>query len=190
MYLQTLSTNVSLCSQYRLTWIETSLSLILLLVKRQFVINQSVVLTNLYKRHLCLPFFTDDNENSPRKTSIVAFHASYSKSHLSLKAGNILVFDRVLSNHGSGYSESSGTFRAPVEGTYYFTLHLLASGSKTLHNGIYKNGDIMGYTYAAGTGSQSVVIDLKVGDEVFVKAYVDGLAHGGHYCAFSGFLVN
>ena len=104
---------------------------------------QSVFLTNVYASFM-FTLFIDDNEKSPLNTSVVAFHASYSKSHISLNAETILVFDRVLSNHGSGYSESSGTFRAPVEGTYYFTLHLLALSSNTLHNGIYKNGDIMG----------------------------------------------
>ena len=64
----------------------------------------------------------------------VAFHAAMSQ--LGARTAVLrtpLVFDHVLTNEGQGYDVTSGVFRAPVAGTYLFTVSVEA-GSGNRHS--------------------------------------------------------
>ncbi|KAH3747548.1 hypothetical protein DPMN_181975 [Dreissena polymorpha] len=89
--------------------------------------------------------------------------------------GQVIVFEDVLYNHGSGYDSSSGVFTAPVGGTYLFTARLLSQSSGKVIFEINVNGsmnsngalyDHKGYSYA----SADSVVRLLPRERVFIKS--------------------
>ncbi|EHB06375.1 C1q-related factor [Heterocephalus glaber] len=82
----------------------------------------------------------------------------------------VLKFDDVVTKLGNSYDAASGKFTCSIPGTYLFTYHVL-----------------MNYDYA----SNSVILHLDAGDEVFIKLD-GGKAHGGNsnkYSTFFGFII-
>ena len=64
-----------------------------------------------------------------------------------------LVFDHVYENVGSAYSNTSGIFRAPFEGTYIFTAYCHGHRNSSLHLKLQHNDDTIGYSYNPSDGS-------------------------------------
>ncbi|KAF4788139.1 hypothetical protein TURU_163253 [Turdus rufiventris] len=111
----------------------------------------------------------------------------------------VLKFDDVVTNLGNHYDPASGKFTCQVRGIYFFTYHILMRGGDgtSMWADLCKNGQVrasaiaqdadQNYDYA----SNSVVLHLDSGDEVYVKLD-GGKAHGGNnnkYSTFSGFLL-
>ncbi|XP_052236198.1 uncharacterized protein LOC127847985 [Dreissena polymorpha] len=89
--------------------------------------------------------------------------------------GQVIVFEDVLYNHGSGYDSSSGVFTAPVGGTYLFTARLLSTEAGPVFFEINVNGNMnsngalfanKGWIYA----SADSVVRLLPGERVFIKS--------------------
>ncbi|KAH3747532.1 hypothetical protein DPMN_181959 [Dreissena polymorpha] len=105
--------------------------------------------------------------------------------------GQVIVFEDVLYNHGSGYDSSSGVFTAPVGGTYLFTARLLSQSSGIVFFEINVNGsmnsngalyDHKGWSYA----SADSVVRLLSGDRVFIKAhYSNMITNSGWHTALT-----
>ena len=51
----------------------------------------------------------------------MAFSAYVDENTSPSKAGDVYVFDKVLTNKGQAYDESTGVFTCPISGTYVFT---------------------------------------------------------------------
>ncbi|XP_042327066.1 LOW QUALITY PROTEIN: C1q-related factor [Sceloporus undulatus] len=126
----------------------------------------------------------------------VAFYAGLKNPH---EGYEVLKFDDVVTNLGNNYEAASGKFTCNVPGTYFFTYHVLMRGGDgtSMWADLCKNGQVrasaiaqdadQNYDYA----SNSVILHLDAGDEVFIKLD-GGKAHGGNnnkYSTFSGFII-
>uniref|UniRef100_UPI00358F77FD complement C1q-like protein 3 n=1 Tax=Myxine glutinosa TaxID=7769 RepID=UPI00358F77FD len=126
----------------------------------------------------------------------VAFYAGLHNPH---EGNEVLKFDDVVTNLGNHYNPNSGKFSSPISGIYFFTYHVLMRGGDgtSMWADLWKNGQVrasaiaqdadQNYDYA----SNSVVLHLDAGDEVYVKLD-GGKVHGGRtnkYSTFSGFMV-
>uniref|UniRef100_A0A8C0EN99 Complement C1q like 4 n=1 Tax=Bubo bubo TaxID=30461 RepID=A0A8C0EN99_BUBBB len=118
----------------------------------------------------------------------IAFYAGLRKPH---EGYEVLRFDDVVTNVGNYYEPSSGKFTCPLPGIYFFTYHVLirvtrVSPAQVRASAIAQDAD-QNYDYA----SNSVILHLDAGDEVFIKLD-GGKAHGGNnnkYSTFSGFII-
>ncbi|XP_028825402.1 C1q-related factor-like [Denticeps clupeoides] len=112
---------------------------------------------------------------------------------------DILKFDDVVTNLGGNYDPAVGKFLCKIPGTYFFTYNVLMRGGDgtSMWADLCKNGQVrasaiaqdqdQSYDYA----SNSVVLHLDAGDEIFIKLD-GGKAHGGNsnkYSTFSGFIL-
>uniref|UniRef100_A0A8C9DV37 Complement C1q like 3 n=1 Tax=Prolemur simus TaxID=1328070 RepID=A0A8C9DV37_PROSS len=106
----------------------------------------------------------------------IAFYAGLKRQH---EGYEVLKFDDVVTNLGNHYDPTTGKFTCSIPGIYFFTYHVRASA-------IAQDAD-QNYDYA----SNSVVLHLEPGDEVYIKLD-GGKAHGGNnnkYSTFSGFII-
>ncbi|XP_060118144.1 complement C1q-like protein 2 [Heteronotia binoei] len=126
----------------------------------------------------------------------IAFYVGLKSPH---EGYELLKFDDVVTNLGNHYNPISGKFTCQVRGIYFFTYHILMRGGDgtSMWADLCRNGQVrasaiaqdadQNYDYA----SNSVVLHLDLGDEVYVKLD-GGKAHGGNnnkYSTFSGFLL-
>uniref|UniRef100_A0A8C7ZHF6 Complement C1q like 1 n=1 Tax=Oryzias sinensis TaxID=183150 RepID=A0A8C7ZHF6_9TELE len=129
-------------------------------------------------------------------TPRVAFYAGLRNPQ---EGYDILHFDDVVTNIGGNYEGSTGKFTCKIPGTYFFIYNVLMRGGDgtSMWADLNKNGQVrasaiaqdqdQNYDYA----SNSVILHLDAGDEVFIKLD-GGKAHGGNsnkYSTFSGFLL-
>ncbi|XP_038601995.1 complement C1q-like protein 2 [Tachyglossus aculeatus] len=126
----------------------------------------------------------------------IAFYVGLKSPH---EGYELLKFDDVVTNLGNQYDPATGKFSCQLRGTYFFTYHILMRGGDgtSMWADLCKNGQVrasaiaqdadQNYDYA----SNSVILRLDAGDEVYVKLD-GGKAHGGNsnkYSTFSGFLL-
>ncbi|XP_029362798.1 complement C1q-like protein 2 isoform X2 [Echeneis naucrates] len=139
---------------------------------------------------------TDRETGSPTIRAKIAFYVGLKTPH---EGYEVLRFDDVVTNIGNHYDPTTGKFTCQVSGIYYFTYHVLMRGGDgtSMWADLCKNGQVrasaiaqdadQNYDYA----SNSVVLQLESGDEIYVKLD-GGKAHGGNnnkYSTFSGFLL-
>ncbi|ELT99221.1 hypothetical protein CAPTEDRAFT_57561, partial [Capitella teleta] len=104
-----------------------------------------------------------------------------------------ITFDVQYTNVGDGFDVYSSHFVCKHNGTYLFATHILGQNEKDVYAWIMFNdkhkvplhGDgRAGY----GTGSQTVILQLRVDDHVWVQLSKDsGLLND--YTTFSGYLL-
>ena len=106
----------------------------------------------------------------------VAFYAFMSKDEAAPSSHFTLKFDTVKTNIGNGYNFHSGTFVAPVSGTYVFTYTIYANIRGAIFLSIYVNEEIYGGstcdTQEAGdydSDTTTIVASLQLGDSVNVR---------------------
>ncbi|XP_029934370.1 C1q-related factor [Myripristis murdjan] len=129
-------------------------------------------------------------------TPRVAFYAGLRNPQ---EGYDILRFDDVVTNIGDNYEGATGKFTCKIPGTYFFIYNVLMRGgdgtsmwADLIKNGLVRASAIaqdqdQSYDYA----SNSVILHLDAGDEVFIKLD-GGKAHGGNsnkYSTFSGFIL-
>jgi hypothetical protein len=127
----------------------------------------------------------------------VSFFATLGNHLQHLGASQNIAFDRVITNIGNGYNSHAGDFRAPVAGTYVFSVTLMAYSSSTTHYNIVKNSTTVANLYVRGlespyaSSSMTAVLQLQKGEDVAIRNVdTDKMLHGSHYSAFSGFLLD
>ncbi|KAK3082621.1 hypothetical protein FSP39_000641, partial [Pinctada imbricata] len=134
--------------------------------------------------------------------SAVAFSAGITRT-TQLNHSEILVYDRIFTNIGSGYDSSTGRFKCPNSGIYVFQMHSVSNQGKHVWTELYHNGYYICsmYGHASGdyaSGGNSVVLHLSRGDEVFVQAVSANQGASTNiygatdevYSTFSGYLVS
>ncbi|XP_053381893.1 complement C1q-like protein 4 [Mercenaria mercenaria] len=129
----------------------------------------------------------------------VAFqaHLSGDMSHIGLHQK--IMFDYVSLNVGNAYHSSHGLFIAPRPGIYIFSGSLLAHVTKEIEMAFMKNGAFIGGGILANAvntngydqGSETVVAQLKAGDEVWIENRWpdDTSIRGSQFTCFMGCLI-
>ncbi|XP_078807898.1 complement C1q-like protein 2 isoform X2 [Oryzias latipes] len=110
-----------------------------------------------------------------------------------------LKYKKIFSNYGDCYNPSTGVFTATVNGVYFFRFSMFNNLSPTPSSvvSLKKNDQLLTSVWdTSGTdgndmGSNAVVIQLKVGDNVYVELAENRLVYddGMNYNTFSGFLL-
>ncbi|CAC5380966.1 C1QL [Mytilus coruscus] len=129
---------------------------------------------------------------------MVGFLAKSLKDKKNVNSGSTVIFDKVVTNTGSGYDASTGQFVAPYEGLYYFTWTTLTYYSKYFSTQLMHNGNIIAANFPDGRGissghvsaTQSVLLHLAAKDKVCIKT--NGTGHhmyGNKWSTFSGFKI-
>ena len=124
----------------------------------------------------------------------VAFTVSASSNHADWQNTKV-VYDKVITNIGSGYSRQTGIFTCPSDGDYVFTWSTLSGGSSSYNCNayLYRNGvsSLETYSYEGSASgyehaSNIVVFHLTMGDKVWIQTSGCNYFHGYPHTAFSG----
>jgi len=134
----------------------------------------------------------------------IAFYATLTRDLNPTYAGQAIIFDKITTNLGGAYDGRSGTFTAPVNGVYVFslTIRLYGLSSQTYQgtfqlmvNGavqlsLYPDTHSQSNTFSSASGT--AVLTLNKGDTVHVvsketKNFIEGSEDYSSY--FSGFLL-
>ena len=107
-----------------------------------------------------------------------------------------LVFDEIITNVGSGYSEITGVFSPPVHGLYYLVSVVTSAYGSGFQFRIMRNGrdQLCRATTAVDSELGGIcvsVIELNIGDSVYVSgvsADTSGIVRGQE-SSFSGYLI-
>ena len=112
--------------------------------------------------------------------------------------GEIMKFDKIITNVGGGYIDDDnntdhGKFVAPQNGTYQFNA-IIYNQDLWMGANLEKNGHIIvvANNGGDGAGSLNLILDLEVGDEVYLTRphWVDDNSEYDPYItSFSGFLI-
>lgn len=101
-----------------------------------------------------------------------------------------------MTNIGQGFEKCTGIFTAPVNGTYSFQATILTDNNREFWGNIEVNGiskakiNARGTDNRYGSGSQSLVITLREGDQAAVHNRNDGgMIYGNSYTSFGGYLL-
>ncbi|KAL4226160.1 hypothetical protein ACF0H5_014146 [Mactra antiquata] len=147
---------------------------------------------------------TSANERSVEKTrqaefeTPFAFYATIGNTPFEHGgAGQVIVYDNIITNAGNGYNGHLGTFTAQVEGIYVFSTTMVALGHVDAHASFYKNSDKINIMFVSGveadydTSSSTVVLELQKGDVVTVRNVNNDRSFAGKgHSSFSGFLLS
>ncbi|KAH9492102.1 Complement C1q-like protein 4 [Bulinus truncatus] len=125
----------------------------------------------------------------------IAFSTALSKK-VEVHNDQTLVYDAVHTNIGGGYNRQTGVFTAPESGVYLFTVSCLTNNGYSLELNVFQNHFRVATAYASDvfrSSSNTVILQLKKGDEVQVKSHGSGYAYAdskGFYNSFSGFRIS
>lgn len=135
----------------------------------------------------------------------IAFMAALSNSITNPSNGQHIIFDKVQVNDGGCYNSRHGIFLASVSGLYTFTLNIASqhqSTSHSLHLNMMVRDKPMGYIFLDGNTqfwfrrSDTIVVHLNKGDDVWVKAFdvtgtvvINGDIGSYLHSHLSGFLI-
>ncbi|KAG8005978.1 Complement C1q-like protein 4 [Nibea albiflora] len=106
-----------------------------------------------------------------------------------------LIFNRVLTNVGGAYNHKTGIFTAPKKGVYHFSYMTFGYSCYTSGAILLKNGHLQVSTYEfkgrwdkdiSDTTSNSVILDLNVGEAVNIVLWTGGKIYSS---VFTGFLI-
>ncbi|XP_060579239.1 heavy metal-binding protein HIP-like, partial [Ruditapes philippinarum] len=73
----------------------------------------------------------------------IAFYAHHLKDLVLDTANEILIFEKTITNEGTGYGTSTGLFTAPVGGLYQFSVHICALQNKYSYLGLVMEGNVI-----------------------------------------------
>lgn len=133
-----------------------------------------------------------------RASSNLGFSASM-HGNIGVSSSQILVFGRDTTNIDNRYSLRSGHFLAPYDGLYFFTVTIVAMPDKFIETQIVHNGNPICNIYSGaggghyGAGTNSVVVSLTSGDDVYVRVgggHSSGTVIDGPYSRFTGFFLS
>jgi len=129
----------------------------------------------------------------------IAFSAGLSGDRIVGRRQKV-VYDRVFTNVGLGYSPRSGVFTVPQSGIYVLQVHALARTGEPVYLQMKVNQDYVMSLHGLKTNeyasaSNAVILALDQGDEVYVAngKYVNSKLYGVSdevYCTFSGYYID
>ena len=129
-----------------------------------------------------------------------AFYAQLSHNIGEIGIGLRVIFDRVITNEGSGYNQTTGVFTCRVPGVYVFFLNVMTHNGKYVEVELVRNGQRFLVILAQDksvyeNGSNLGVIRLGVGDTVWARVHWHTKSDNEDiiyptWTTFSGFLLN
>lgn len=122
------------------------------------------------------------------------FNVQYTGTNLN--ATNVIIWDDIYINRGSGYNNSTGRFTAPISGIYWFTYHCLGNtATQTQTVARFYNGSttsFLEYTrcedFQYGNCSCSFPLSMNQGNYIEILV-VAGQFYGNGYNNFAGYLL-
>ncbi|KAL3853126.1 hypothetical protein ACJMK2_016696 [Sinanodonta woodiana] len=150
--------------------------------------------------------FATGSSTSPSTTApSIAFMAYRNTVLKNLGVNQKLIFDKVATNEGNGYSAVTGIFTVPVHGTYFFTwTTALAKGYSSPDvshvSGLVVNGEYKVHVFIAidlpfNMGGNSAVLRLNTSDAVWIGVPQGNVVYSNagerwYYPTFSGYLIH
>lgn len=140
-------------------------------------------------------------ENTTTGATIQEHALGFSAHGLASSTGSgtsVMKFRYIHTNIGNAYSSSTGKFMAPSPGTYSFEAHLRVTYTNTRGSNyvatLTLNGNYITYFVHPGDGklhmlSNSAILNLKSGDEVYIIYRGGSFSTSSYQCTFSGYLV-
>ncbi|XP_060604825.1 uncharacterized protein LOC132757532 [Ruditapes philippinarum] len=112
----------------------------------------------------------------------VTFLAHDVKDLILDRTHEILVFQKVIANEGSGYNNATGVFTASIEGVYLFTVHVCASYKKYSTIGLALDGTFVSKSINYNSqgyscGSVSAIVPMENGRQVWVASTYGSTGH-------------
>ncbi|PVD20959.1 hypothetical protein C0Q70_19122 [Pomacea canaliculata] len=126
----------------------------------------------------------------------VAFSARVGYNRPFLSETEVIVFDEIVINNANAYDPSTGKFTSPLPGVYHFEATILSGFNTSIETMIVHNGDEVSRLYSGafnnrGVGSNSVVLNMRQGDDVWVSVFFgNGDYVHGQWSTFTGHLVH
>ena len=107
--------------------------------------------------------------------------------------GNI-VFSKVISEHESGYDQSTGKLTAKTAGYYYISCAIMGQYNTVTYIRLMHNGNTIAYSHSNDSGHHEMLplvttLKLEVGDVVYFVVH-SGKIHAGNYGTFSAFMIS
>ncbi|XP_035694101.1 scavenger receptor cysteine-rich type 1 protein M130-like [Branchiostoma floridae] len=110
-----------------------------------------------------------------------------------------IIFNVIDANIGDHYDQTTGTFRAPLDGYYMFFFNGYSYSTNEMYIDLMINDSVYKdqWVYDNGSGrdsydaaSNSIILRLNMGDEVKLRLHSGYYLNGGVQTSFSGFLLS
>ena len=107
----------------------------------------------------------------------VAFTAIVSPPSVTLLgAGETIIFDLVITNVGNAYKNTTGMFRAPLQGVYVFNFALMMDPGLDEYIELVKDGNHIMWNYGHAPGSthyisasRTATLELQASNQMYLK---------------------
>ena len=117
---------------------------------------------------------------------------------LTLSVGQRLIYDVVVTNIGNAYKKASGSFRAPVEGNYLFSVTACSKTSDWGVLDIIHDGEVIGQVRSGDAdayndcNSEVTVARMEAGSTIWVERRTgrSGIQNASHWNSFTAILIN
>lgn len=111
-----------------------------------------------------------------------------------MSSGEVIKFNKVITNVGDGYNESTGVFTAPEAGYYEFTVTIMAQSSNTFISRVLVGGSdafcrAYGSSRSQAQGMCDTIYHLSRGSTAKVTQYSGSALYGNGFSTFSGHLI-
>jgi len=115
------------------------------------------------------------NADLTTKVDTKVIFSAYLSSSVTVSSADVLVFDKLRTSIGGGYSNTSGIFTSPCSGYYVFELHIFGQKDKHAEFVLHHNNNVVSRVWADdgfdyNSASNSVVLLLQKGDTVKVTS--------------------
>jgi len=131
-----------------------------------------------------------EKENS-KVSDAIPIHVSAVNSKVNT---GVVKFSNIISEHESGYDQSTGKLTAKRAGYYYISCAILNHSSSTYIKLVH-NENIIARTHTSDSSHNRMlplvaILKLEVRDVVYLDAYSGRIFSGGGYASFSAFMIS
>ena len=114
-------------------------------------------------------------------------------SNSSYSPNEVVIFQRITSNAGSGYNSSTGKFTAPVAGLYAFTKQICTGGDAAFTSFVHNVQTVLAsMTNPNACSSAQIFVSMTSGDQVWVQTTLNSDLFSNYYrqTNFAGALIH
>ncbi|KAL3836799.1 hypothetical protein ACJMK2_022212 [Sinanodonta woodiana] len=127
----------------------------------------------------------------------IGFSTLHNQHGESVHVGQTILYHSVLFNEDGAFDSSTGMYRCPVSGVYFFTIAACSSNSQRIHVNLILNGQVKFEVFGGvgndntiihdSLGSGSTILRCHAGDMVWTRILVG--ENIGRLTSFTGFLI-